>query len=67
MIGALERAEAIGARRAEQARERVVAAARTVPGIAVEIVGDGVVLSGRGLVRRTIDDPRLHDMARWGR
>lgn len=67
MIGALERAEAIGARRAEQARERVVAAARTVPGIAVEIVGDGVVLSGRGLVRRTIDDPRLHDMAGWGR
>ncbi|MGW8188919.1 hypothetical protein [Sphingomonas hankookensis] len=67
MIGALERAEALGARRAVVVRARVVAAAEEVPGVAAEVVGDGVVLSGRSLVRRTVSDPRLHDVAGWGR
>ncbi len=67
MIRALDRAEALGTRRADEVRERVVAAAREVPGVVAEIVGDGVVLSGRGLVRRTVGDPRLHDIAGWGR
>jgi hypothetical protein len=67
MIAAVERAEAMAARRADAVRERVVAAAGQVPGVAAEVVGDGVVLSGRGLVRRTISDPRLQDVAGWGR
>ncbi|KQM24854.1 MULTISPECIES: hypothetical protein [unclassified Sphingomonas] len=67
MIAAVERADAMAARWADAVRERVVAAAREVPGVAAEVVGDGVVLSGRGLVRRTISDPRLQDVAGWGR
>jgi hypothetical protein len=67
MIGALERAEALGERRAGAVRERVAEAAGAVPGVAVAVEGDGVVLSGRGLARRTITDPRLHDIAGWGR
>ncbi len=67
MIGAIARAEAIAARRTDAVRERVATAAGQVPGVAVAVEGDGVVLSGRGLVRRTIGDPRLHDMAGWGR
>jgi len=67
MIGAVERAEAIGARRADAVRERVATAAGQVPGVAVAVEGDGVVLSGRGLVRRTISDPRLQDIAGWAR
>ncbi|MDJ0278969.1 hypothetical protein QLH51_19460 [Sphingomonas sp. 2R-10] len=67
MRAAVERAEAIGERRAGVVRDRVAAAAREVPGVAAEVVGDGVMLSGRGLTRRTITDPRLHDIAGWGR
>lgn len=67
MIGALERAEALGARRAVVVRARVVAAAEEVPGVAAEVVGDGVMLSGRGLTRRTVSDPRLQAVAGWGR
>ncbi len=67
MIGAIERATAIAMRRADAARERVATAAGEVPGVAVTVEGDGVALSGRGLVRRTIADPWLHDMAGWGR
>jgi hypothetical protein len=67
MIGALERAEALGGRRAAVVRDSIAAAAGAVPGVAAEVVGDGVVLSGRGLTRRTITDPRLHDVAGWGR
>ncbi len=67
MIGAIERATAIAARRADAVRERVATAAGQVPGVAVTVEGDSVVLSGRGLVRRTIGDPRLHDLAGWAR
>lgn len=67
MIGALERAEAVAERRAAAVRDRVAAGAGAVPGVAAEVVDDGVVLSGRGLTRRTITDPRLHAIAGWGR
>ncbi|MFD1033085.1 hypothetical protein ACFQ15_00255 [Sphingomonas hankookensis] len=67
MIGALERGEAVAGGRAAVVRARVAAAADAVPGVAVEMVDDSVVLSGRGLTRRTITDPRLHDIAGWGR
>jgi hypothetical protein len=59
MMDALEeRARAIGEAAAEQVRGQVAATLReTLPGVAVDVVGDDVVLTGR--IAR--DDPRL----RW--
>lgn len=57
------RATALG----EQAARRVIdrlAKCPTPPGVAVEPGTDGVVLSGRGLRRRMIDDPRLRNFGR---
>jgi len=48
-------------------RARVAAAAEAVRGVSVAMQGDAVVLSGRDLTRRTIVDPRLQDIAGWGR
>lgn len=59
MMDALEdRARAIGEAAAERVRGQVATTLReTLPGVAVEVVGDDVVLTGR--IAR--DDPRL----RW--
>lgn len=67
MRAALVLAQAVAERRAEMVRARIAAVAEDVPGVAVAVEGDAVVLSGRGLTRRTIVDPRLQDIARWGR
>ncbi|MEN2747598.1 hypothetical protein [Sphingomonas sp. T9W2] len=67
MRAALEKGAAVAGRRADAVRARVVAAAENVPGVAVAVEGDAVVLSGRGMTRRTIVDPRLQDIAGWGR
>jgi hypothetical protein len=67
MRAALERGAAFAERRADAVRARVVAVAQDVPGVTVAAEGDGVVLSGRRLVRRTIVDPQLQDIAGWGR
>ncbi len=67
MRAALAKGEALAERRAENARARIAAAADAVPGVRAEMVDDAVVLSGKGLARRTIVDPRLHDIAGWGR
>ncbi len=58
---------AMAERRVAAVKQRVAAAAGAVPGVRAEITDDGVVLSGRGLVRRAITDPLLHDIAGWGR
>ncbi len=63
----IERGEAAGEAAAGRARERVAAAARGVGGVWADVAGDAVVLAGRGLVRRTLTDPALADMAEWGR
>ncbi|MEP9400386.1 hypothetical protein [Sphingomonas sp. VNH70] len=63
----IARGQAIGAARAEAVRDRVAAAARGVPGVSASVAGERVVLAGRGLVRRTLTDPALADMAEWGR
>lgn len=60
------RLEARGVAIAAEARQRAIVAlaervAAEVPGVAVEPQEDGVVLSGRGLARRLIDEPVL----RW--
>lgn len=67
MRAALARGAAVAERRADAVRARVVAAAQDVPGVAVAVEGDRVVLSGKGLTRRTIVDPQLQDIAGWGR
>jgi hypothetical protein len=67
MRAALEKGEAVAGRRAAVVRARVAAMAEAVPGVAVSVDGDAVVLTGRGLTRRTIVDPRLQDIAGWGR
>lgn len=67
MRAALVRGQAVAERRADFVRARVAAVAEDVPGVAVAVEGDAVVLSGRGLARRTIVDPRLQDIAGWGR
>jgi hypothetical protein len=40
---------------------RVAARLRVVPGVRVTEVADGVVLEGRGLLRRAVEEPAL----RW--
>jgi len=67
MRAALVRGATVAERRAAEVRARVVAAAAAVPGVRAEAVDDVVVLSGKGLARRTIVDPRLQDIAGWGR
>lgn len=53
-------------RRVAQVRGAVAALLRAaVPGAAVEETGEGVAVTGRGLVRRWIADPRLRDPAGW--
>jgi hypothetical protein len=63
MMAALE---VRGAAIAAEAQRRAIAtlaerAEVQVPGVSVEAEADGVVLSGRGLARRLIDEPAL----RW--
>ncbi|MBB3347649.1 hypothetical protein [Sphingomonas sp. BK069] len=57
MSGTVER---IAARHVAAARTRVAARLRALlPGARVELVDEGVAVSGRGLVRRWLADPRL--------
>ncbi|MBD8679837.1 hypothetical protein [Sphingomonas sp. CFBP 13720] len=67
MIALARRGVALGEARARDAVERVAAEVAAVPGVTVEIVADGVVLSGRGLARRAVSDARLRDLAGWMR
>ncbi|MGJ3629191.1 hypothetical protein AB5I41_24285 [Sphingomonas sp. MMS24-JH45] len=46
-----------------RAKARVVAALGEVPGVAVREVSEGVVIEGRGLVRRLLADARLRHVA----
>lgn len=58
---AVERA---AARAVEKAAERLALTLReALPGVAVEREGGDVVLRGRGLVRRVLDEPALRDPA----
>jgi hypothetical protein len=65
MRAVLARGEAAAEARVRAVAERV-AAAVDVPGVTAEVVGDDVVLSGRGLARRALTDPRLRD-GEWRR
>lgn len=67
MIALAAKGEAAAEARAVRVRDRIATAAGAVPGVAAALEGEAVVLSGRGLVRRTITDPRLHDIPGWAR
>ncbi|KQM96667.1 hypothetical protein ASE78_11865 [Sphingomonas sp. Leaf25] len=62
-----ERGRTAGAARAAKVRERVAVRAGRVAGVTVAVEGDAVVLSGRGLARRSITDPAFAQVAEWGR
>ena len=66
MRGMEARAGRMGAARAAavaaQLAERV---ADAVPGVAVSVEADRVVLTGRGLARRAVTDPLLRDLGSW--
>lgn len=55
-----ERAQEVARRKQRLRVERLVAALEAkVSGVAVEATNSGVILSGRGLVRRWLSDPAL--------
>ena len=54
-------------RRVAAVRGALAERLRALGGVAVEEHDDGVVLSGRGLARRVMADPRLLWVAGWWR
>ena len=54
-------------RRVAAVRGALAERLRALGGVSVEERDDGVVLSGRGLVRRMMADPRLLWVAGWWR
>ena len=66
MMGGLEaRGRALAARAVEAARVRVRDAVAAVPGTTPEILDEGVVVRGRALRRRWLNDARLRWIGGW--
>ena len=66
MMAPLEaRARALAERRVSAARERVREMLNGVAGVTAEIVDEGVVVRGRGLRRRWLNDARLRWLGGW--
>lgn len=61
------RAAALGEQAAAQRRRMLADELAGVPGVSAVIEGDGVMLNGRGLMRRLADDARLRFAGRSGR
>ncbi|RVT43429.1 hypothetical protein [Sphingobium algorifonticola] len=66
MRGILERGRAIGERAADRLRDRVADEARAVPGVTVSTEGDAIVIEGRALIDRWVEDARLRYVGRTG-
>ncbi len=62
----LERGQAIGERAADRLRDRVAAEARDVPGVTVSTEGDAIVIEGRALLDRWVEEARLRYVGRTG-
>lgn len=62
----LERGQAIGERAAARLRDRVAAEARDVPGVTVTTEGDAIVIEGRALLDRWVEEARLRYVGRTG-
>lgn len=60
------RGRAIGDRAADRLRDRVAAEARMVPGVTVSTEGDAIVIEGRALIDRWVEDARLRYVGRTG-
>lgn len=66
MRGVLERGRALGERAAARRREIVLAEALEVPGVRAVVEGDAVVIEGRALLDRWVEDARLLYIGRGG-
>lgn len=66
MRGVLERGRALGERAAARRREIVLAEALDVPGVRAVVEGDAVVIEGRALLDRRVEDARLLYIGRGG-
>ena len=66
MMARLEmRGRVLAERAARHAQDRVREVLAGVPGVTPEIVDEGVVVRGRGLRRRWLDDARLRWIGGW--
>ncbi len=61
--GLTAHAELIGDRAAQHKRDQIVQRANLPAGVTLSATGDALELSGKGLRRRMIDDPRLRNFA----
>ncbi|MDX3910325.1 MAG: hypothetical protein QHC67_10955 [Sphingobium sp.] len=66
MKGLVERGVALGERAAARRREMVLAEARAVPGVTASVEGEDVVIEGRALLGRWVEDVRLRYIGRGG-
>ena len=66
MRAVLERGVALGEAAADRRRAVVLAEARAVPGVSVRQEGEDVVIEGRDLLRRWVEDVRLRYIGRGG-
>jgi hypothetical protein len=64
--GLAGRADAIGERAAMCARDQIMLDAQLPSDVKIETGRDGIILSGRRLRRRMIEDSRLRNFARKG-
>ncbi len=63
----IARAATIADRAAERRRDRIIADADLPPGVRIETGVSGIILIGRRLRLRMINDTRLRNIARKGR
>ncbi len=61
---ATERAEMLGKRAADKARDHIIAANPLPVGVTAEPIESGILLSGKRLRHRFITDPQLRNYAR---
>jgi hypothetical protein len=59
-----KQADAIAIRAADDARDRLLAAATVPPGVTARSMEGGIVLSGKRLRRRMIADPNVRNFGR---
>ncbi len=58
------RATLIGAAGVDATKRRILASADLPPGVTAQATDQGILLSGKRLRRRMIDDPRIRNIAR---
>jgi hypothetical protein len=61
--GLIVHAEMVGERAVRCKQDQIVQNANLPPGVTLSVTATGLELSGKGLRRRMIDDPRLRNFA----